>query len=393
MAIPAELVCPKLRDGHHSSPASSLAQAARIVCLLLLPFALPAQIPPLQPPPLQVPSGSDVCAVGKTCAELAPQIIRSALGPSSLEENVRTLADSIGALPTGSAAARRAIRWAVDAFRRAGVDEVHTEKFSSPPGGSRAGTKGDRASSAAESEYVVAEIRGREKPNDFVLLGAHLDSSGAGASALGDASNAALVIDAARVIHSSGSVPRRSIRFVLFTGSRDGLPGSWAYARAHRAELDKMAAAIIFSAGDAPVEGYSLGGRKDTLAAAREALGPLRALDVREFTLDAGMDSESFDFLLEGVPTLTANVDTTNPATKDASSPQTLDEVKLSALKRNVAVAAVTAYALADAEECVGPRLNRAEIGQSLAETGLEQKMKRAGLWPSWESGDRGRQP
>ncbi len=384
MGIPAELIYGESRIPIRPLHASRLPQAARIACLLLFPCALPAQIPPLKPPPLQPPSGSDVCSVGKTCAELAPGMIHTALGPSPLEENARYLANSIGARPTGSPAARRAIRWAVEAFRRAGVDEVHTEKFSIPAGKSKGRT--------VPSENVVAEIRGRDEPDDYVLLGAHLDSSRLGAGALVDASNAALVIDAARVVHASGSIPRRSIRFVLFTGSGEGMLGTWAYARAHRAELDDMAAAIAFDAGDAPVAGYSLGGRKDILAAVRETLDPLRALGASEFTLDARIAPDSFDFLLEGVPTLTANVDPANSPPNDPSASETPDKVNIGNLKRDVAIAAVTAYALADAEERVGPRLARAEIEPTLKESGLDQEMKLEGLWPMWESGSRGRQ-
>ena len=58
-----------------------------------------------------------------------------------------------------------------------------------------------------ESENVVGEIRGREKPDEFVLLGAHLDSWDLGTGALDNGCNAAMVIDAARVIHASGNVP------------------------------------------------------------------------------------------------------------------------------------------------------------------------------------------
>ena len=86
-------------------------------------------------------------------------------------------------------------------------------------------------SGPAESENVVAEIRGREKPDEFVLLGAHLDSWDLGTGALDNGCNVALVIDAARVIHASGVIPRRSIRFVLFTGEEQGMLGSWAWAR------------------------------------------------------------------------------------------------------------------------------------------------------------------
>jgi hypothetical protein len=56
-------------------------------------------------------------------------MIQSALGASPLEENLRYLTDTIGGRVTGSPAADRAAKWAVEAFRRAGVDDVHTEKF------------------------------------------------------------------------------------------------------------------------------------------------------------------------------------------------------------------------------------------------------------------------
>ena len=63
---------------------------------------------------------------------------------------------------------------------------------------------------------VVAELRGSEKPDEFVVLGAHLDSWELGTGALDNGCNAALVIDALRAIKASGLKPRRSIRFILF---------------------------------------------------------------------------------------------------------------------------------------------------------------------------------
>jgi Zn-dependent M28 family amino/carboxypeptidase len=89
------------------------------------------------------------------------------------------------------------------------------------------------------AENVVAEIRGREKPDEYVVLGAHLDSWDLGTGALDNGCNAAMVIDAARAIHTTGTIPRRSIRFVLFTGQEQGMLGSWGYVKAHRNELDR----------------------------------------------------------------------------------------------------------------------------------------------------------
>src|SRR6202051_4758409 len=96
---------------------------------------------------------------------------------------------------------------------------------------------------------VVAEIRGSEKPDEFVILGAHLDSWELGTGALDNGCNAALVVDALRAIKASGLTHRRSIRFILFSGEEEGLLGSRAYAIAHRPELDNTAGVIIYDSG------------------------------------------------------------------------------------------------------------------------------------------------
>jgi len=358
--------------------------AALAACLaILIPAAL-GQNPPINPPPGfgQVPQGAGACSVEKSCADLAPLMIRSALGPSPLEDNLRTLTGSTGGSVTGSPAAGRAVAWAVEALRRAGVDEVHTEKFTV-----------NRASGPVEFENVVGQIRGREKPDEFVLLGAHLDSRNLGTEALDNGCDVAMVIDAARVIHASGNIPRRSIRFVLFTGEDRGERGSRAYALAHRAELDRMVAAIIYESGAGHMTGYSLSGRKDLLAGAREAMEPLKSLGPTEFTFEALGRADDLDFVLEGVPTLVANRDAANQVLNDGAASGALDKANISELKRNVAIAAVTAYALADAAARIGHRQTRAEVGQLLKDSGLEETLKTEGAWTEWEKGERGRQP
>src|SRR5439155_12637223 len=113
------------------------------------------------------------------------------------------------------------------------------------------------------AENVVAELRGSEKPDEFVILGAHLDSWDLGTGALDNGCNAALVIDALRAIKASGLQPRRSIRFVLFTGEEQGTLGSRAYVTTHRNEMDKIAGVLVFDEGTGKATGFSLGGRKD----------------------------------------------------------------------------------------------------------------------------------
>ncbi len=102
------------------------------------------------------------------------------------------------------------------------------------------------------------------------MVGAHLDSWELGTGALDNGCNAALVVDALRAIKASGVKPRRTIRFVLFSGEEQGLLGSRAYAFGHRPELDKAAGVIVYDSGTGKTTGFSLGGRKDTLSKPRK---------------------------------------------------------------------------------------------------------------------------
>jgi Iap family predicted aminopeptidase len=251
----------------------------------------------------------------------------------------------------------------------------------------------NRTPGPVESENVVAEIRGREKPDEFVILGAHLDSWELGTGALDNGCNAAMVIDAARAMHAAGMAPRRSVRFILFTGEEQGMLGSAAYARAHRNELDKMDAAIIFDEGTGHVTGFSLGARKDIVAAVNDALQPLVALGAGTHTTDAIFGTDNLDFMLEGIPNLVANQEPANYLINYHAQSDTFDKVDMKELKRQVAISAVAAYGIADRAERLGPRQSRAEIEAMIKESGFDQQMRGFGFWPQWESGARGRAP
>ncbi len=254
-------------------------------------------------------------------------------------------------------------------------------------------TMNNKIGGPVEQENVVGEIRGYEKPDEVVLLGAHLDSWELGTGALDNGCNAAMVIEAARAIKATGLVPRRTIRFVLFSGEEQGLLGSWAYAKSHAAELDKLRAVVIFDSGVGRVTGYSLGGRHDMEGPVREALNPLAAWDVDRHTQDADIGTDNFDFLIEGVPTLVANQEVANYLQNYHAASDTLDKVDMRELKLNTVIAALTAWGLADHSAPFGRRQSRAEIEGVLKETGLDQQLKALGYWEGWQNGTRGRKP
>lgn len=254
-------------------------------------------------------------------------------------------------------------------------------------------TMPNKISGPVEQVNVVGEIRGYEKPDEIAVLGAHLDSWDLGTGALDNGCNAALVIEAARAIKASGLLPRRTIRFILFTGEEEGMVGSYSYVRSHRDQMDKYRGVVVFDAGVGRVTGYSLGGRHDIEAAVREILKPFAGWGVDDHTLDASTGTDHLDFLLEGVPTLVANQDVANYLESYHAASDTFDKVDIRELKLNTALAAVTVWGIADRTEPIGKRQSRAEIEALLKETGLENELKLFGMWNDFETGVRGRQP
>ena len=239
---------------------------------------------------------------------------------------------------------------------------------------------------------VVAEIRGSEKPDEFVILGAHLDSWELGTGALDNGCNAALVVDALRAIKASGVKPLRTIRFILFSAEEQGLIGSRVYAFIHRPELDKAAGVVIYDAGTGKTTGFSVGGRKDVLNISKQLIAPLAQFDVKGLKTDMEWGTDHFDFMLEGVPTFVADQLEANYLENYHAASDTYDKVDFPQLKKHVAEAAALAVELADLSEKIGPRLTHDQIEQTMRETNSVEMLKANGIWDDWVSGQRGRQ-
>ncbi len=239
---------------------------------------------------------------------------------------------------------------------------------------------------------VIGEITGNEKPEEFVILGAHLDSWELGTGALDNGCNAALVIDALRAIKASGIKPRRTIRFILFSGEEEGLIGSRAYAVAHRHELDRAAGVIVYDSGTGRTTGFSLGGRKDVLATAKDLIAPLGQFGVTELHTDMEWGTDHFDFMLEGVPTFVADQEEANYMENYHAVSDTYDKVDFAQLKKHVAEAAALSVGLADLPQKIGPRLTHDEVEKTMRDSNSVEMMKASGIWDDWVNGKRGRE-
>jgi Zn-dependent M28 family amino/carboxypeptidase len=243
-----------------------------------------------------------------------------------------------------------------------------------------------------KASNVVAEIRGSEKQEEFVILGAHLDSWELGTGALDNGCNAALVIDALRAIKAAGVTPRRTIRFILFSGEEEGLMGSRMYALHHRAELDRAAGVVIYDSGTGKTTGFSVGGRKDVILISQVLIAPLAQFDVKELKPNMEWGTDHFDFMLEGIPTFVADQQEANYLENYHAVSDTYDKVDFVQLKKHVAEAAALSIELADLPQKIGPRLSHDQIEQTMRDTNSIEMLKAFGIWDDWVSGKRGRQ-
>jgi len=149
---------------------------------------------------------------------------------------------------------------------------------------------------------TVAEIRGSEKPDEVVVLGAHLDSWDLGTGSTDNGTGSIVVLEAARALEKLGLRPKRTIRFALFSGEEQGLNGSRAYVAAHREELPRFSAALIHDTGTGRVISISLMRNFQDLEAMEGVVAPLHSLGLLELSMRWMTGSDHVAFDEAGVP-------------------------------------------------------------------------------------------
>jgi len=241
-----------------------------------------------------------------------------------------------------------------------------------------------------QSKNVIAEIRGREKPDEIVLIGAHLDSWDLGTGAEDNGVNAAMVIDLARAFHDLGLVPRRTVRFALFNGEEQGMVGSQAYVARHKNELDHFTAVVIFDMGSGHISGFFLNGREEMRKPINDALSAFDGLKATEHVPDAIDGTDNFDFMISGIPNLVAFQDP-NPYLPDYhAESDTFDRVNAREEKTNQTIAAVLLWSFAENPERPARRQTHAEVEKLIIDNKLEEQMKAFRQWDDFKAGKRG---
>jgi hypothetical protein len=198
----------------------------------------------------------------------------------------------------------------------------------------------------APSGNVIAEIRGRERPNEIVLLAAHLDSWDLGQGAIDDGAGVAIVTAAARLIRDLPRRPRRTIRILLAGAEENGVHGGKAYAREHATDTHIVAAESDFGAGRI----YRFRSRfaEPALQYARAIQRQLAPLGIVLGDNAANGGADIDDLRKAGVPVVDLSQNGLDYFDYHHTADDTLDKIDPEALRQNVAAYAIFAYLAAE---------------------------------------------
>ena len=201
-----------------------------------------------------------------------------------------------------------------------------------------------------KSGNVMAEIRGSEKPEEIILIGAHLDSWDMGTGAIDDGAGVGVVMGAAKVLMESGLKPKRTIRVVLFGAEEVGLVGAFAYADAHKEELGQHVLATESDFGAGKIFGLQAG-KTPASQAVIAAMAPefkYLGIEAKDGVTNGGPDIIPLD--AAGVPTVRLNQDGYDYFDLHHTPDDTFDKIDPKALQQNVAAYATLIWLASESE-------------------------------------------
>jgi len=197
------------------------------------------------------------------------------------------------------------------------------------------------------SRNVVAEIAGRERPEELVVLGGHIDSWDVGQGAMDDGGGSVAAWEAVRLMKELGLRPRRTVRVVLWTNEENGLRGAFTYRDTHRDEIDRHILAIESDAGVFKPLGFGFSGSKAAFEIVREIGTLLDRIGAGSITRPGG-GADIGPLMREGVPGMGLRVDGERYFWYHHTEADTIDKLDPREMAECVAALAVMAYVVAD---------------------------------------------
>ena len=202
-----------------------------------------------------------------------------------------------------------------------------------------------------EGANVVGEIVGRERPEEIVLVGGHLDSWDVGTGASDDAAGCIVTWEALRLMKALGIRPRRTVRVVLWVNEENGLHGANAYAERHRAQASKHVFALEADSG---VFAPAMLGFSGTDAARQvmQRIGTLLApLGLSDIVPGGGGPDIAPIAMAGNMPTMAYLGDTTRLFMIHHTAADTVERIAPAEVSKAAAAIAVVTYAVAEMPE------------------------------------------
>lgn len=200
----------------------------------------------------------------------------------------------------------------------------------------------------APSGNVIAEVVGREKPDEIILIGCHLDSWDLGTGAIDDGAGCGIVVGAAKLIMDLPEPPKRTIRVVLYGSEEVGLLGGHAYARAHAGDLDKHVLAAESDFGADKIWRFDTRFGEDALPYAMAMQEVLAPLGINPGNNEAGGGPDISMLPRSGVPVVSPRQDGWDYFDLHHTPDDTLDKVDPEKLRYNIAAYAAFSYLAAE---------------------------------------------
>lgn len=199
-----------------------------------------------------------------------------------------------------------------------------------------------------ESANVVAEIRGREKPDEVVVLGGHIDSWDVGAGASDDGVGCVVTWEALRLMKKLGIQPRRTVRLVLWTNEENGTRGAAAYAEKYASTAMNHVFALEADSGVFEPARFGFSGSLAARNVIRDITSLLAPLNLAD-TISGGGGADIDPIAQAGrVPTMAYMGDPTRYFTIHHTPADTVERIAPEEVAKGAAAIAVVTYVIAE---------------------------------------------
>jgi carboxypeptidase Q len=206
----------------------------------------------------------------------------------------------------------------------------------------------------AESANVIGEIRGREKPDEIVVVSGHLDSWDVGAGATDDGGGCVATWEALRIMKKLNMRPRRTVRVVLWTNEENGGRGGFGYRDLHRHELPKHVMMMESDGGVFRPLGFGFTGTDAARQTVKAIASLLSGIGADQVSVGGG-GADIGPSVQEGhIPSMSLDVDGAKYFLIHHTAADTIDKIDPVEMAKCAAAVAVMAYVVADLPERLG---------------------------------------